>query len=85
MALEEDKVTRGSYLMKPVGFPPTGKPTGELLFSAAASLVTLKPAIPDQLNYARACGTASFHRPCAFKISSMTSRAAPWPASSRVT
>jgi hypothetical protein len=29
--------------------------------------------------YARASGTASFHRPCALRISSMTSRAAPRP------
>ena len=33
------------------------------------------------LRYASASGTASSHRPCAFKISSITSRAAPRPAS----
>jgi hypothetical protein len=35
--------------------------------------------------YARACGTASSHLPCAFRISSTTSRAAPSPPRLAVT
>jgi hypothetical protein len=67
----------GILFIQAIGSDPQANPSKGCFFDKVV-VHSLRPG--NSLTYAKASGTASSHRPCAFKISSMTSRAAPLPA-----